>query len=92
MEEAYKFSIETYEHLLSFGVAKELARTVLPVGLYTEFYWSINARSLMNFVRLRNAPEAMQEIRDFAASVEYLFSMIMPVTYEAFLEFDRVAV
>ncbi len=37
------------------GVAKEVARSVLPVGLYTEFYWSVNARSLMNFLSLRNS-------------------------------------
>ncbi len=52
-----------YQELLAAGVAKEVARTVLPVGLYTEFYWSVNARSLMNFLSLRNAPTAQHEIR-----------------------------
>ena len=47
----------------SAGVAKEVARSVLPVGLYTEFYWSVNARSLMNFLSLRNAETAQLEIR-----------------------------
>jgi thymidylate synthase (FAD) len=92
VQEVYDFANQTYQQLLAQGVAKEIARIVLPVGTYTEFYWSINARSLMNFVALRNSPEAMLEIREFASAIEYIFSQIMPVTYESFIEFGRVAV
>ena len=54
---------------VELGVARELARSVLPVGAYTEFYWTVNARSLMNFVSLRNAETAQREIRRYAEAV-----------------------
>jgi thymidylate synthase (FAD) len=90
--EVCNFAQDTYEKLLEAGVAKELARIVLPVNTYTEFYWSVNARSILNFLSLRNAPEAMLEIREFAESVEYIFSQIMPVTYTAFVNSERIAI
>lgn len=92
MNEVFEYSQQVYEQLIANGVAKELARIVLPVSIYTEFYWTINARSLINFIALRNAPEAMLEIREFAAAIEHIFSMCMPVTYEAFLESGRIAI
>lgn len=80
-----------YEELMGAGVAKELARCVLPMGAYTEFYWTVNARSLMNFVSLRNADTALLEIRRFAVAVEQLFATQMPVTYRAFIDNKRRA-
>ena len=56
------------------GVARELARSVLPVGAYTQFYWTVNARALMNFVSLRNAEFAQLEIRRYAEAVEAFFA------------------
>ena len=47
----YDHAYQTYEELLEQGVAKEVARNVLPVAIYTQFYWTVNARSLMNFLR-----------------------------------------
>jgi thymidylate synthase (FAD) len=76
---------------LELGVAKELARFVLPVGLYTEFYWTVNARALMNFISLRNAETAMWEIAQYGAAVEGFFAELMPATHKAFEEFGRVA-
>jgi thymidylate synthase (FAD) len=73
------------------GVARELARAVMPVGAYTEFYWTVNARALMNFVSLRAAETAQREIRRYADAVERLFADKMPVTYEAFVASDRTA-
>ena len=69
----------------SAGVAKEVARSVLPVGLYTEFYWSVNARSLMNFLSLRNAAAAQYEIRVYAEAAEQHFAHAMPVTHASFV-------
>ncbi len=57
----------------------------MPVGAYTEFYWTVNARALMNFVSLRAAETAQREIRRYADAVEQLFAEKMPVTYEAFV-------
>ena len=54
------------------GVARELARSVMPVGAYTEFFWTINARSLMNFISLRAAETAQREIRRYADAVRGL--------------------
>jgi thymidylate synthase (FAD) len=80
-----------YQELLEMGIARELARLVLPVAIYTEFYWSVNARSLMNFLSLRNAEPAMWEIRQYAAAAEQFFATLMPVTHAAFVKFGRVA-
>jgi thymidylate synthase (FAD) len=91
LQAVYEQAYSTYERLVEAGVARELARSVLPVGAYTQFYWTVNARSLMNFLSLRNAQAAQLEIRRYAEAVEHLFAGRMPVTYAAFLENGRVA-
>ena len=88
---SYVASYGRYQELLERGVAKEVARTVLPVGLYTEFFWSVNARSLMNFLSLRNASTAQREIRLFAEACEAHFAHAMPVTHAAFVAQERTA-
>jgi thymidylate synthase (FAD) len=88
---AYESAYETYERLVEQGVARELARSVLPVGAYTEFFWTVNARSLMNFVSLRAAETAQREIRRYAGAVEAFFAQQMPITYDAFVANGRVA-
>jgi thymidylate synthase (FAD) len=87
----YDAAYEAYERLVELGVARELARLVIPVGAYTEFYWTVNARSLMNFVSLRAAETAQREIRRYADACERLFAERMPVTHAAFVALDRVA-
>lgn len=87
----YDAAFAAYERLVDLGVARELARCVMPVGAYTEFYWTINARSLMNFVSLRAAETAQREIRRYAEAVELFFAEKMPVTHAAFVANDRVA-
>ena len=91
MDRLYREAWSTYSELVDMGVARELARFVLPVGLYTEFYWTVNARSLMNFLSLRNAGAAMWEIRQYAEAVESFFARCMPVTHAAFQEYGRAA-
>jgi thymidylate synthase (FAD) len=68
-----------------------VARAVLPVGAYTEFYWTVNARSLMNFVSLRAAETAQREIRQYAEAVERFLEERMPITHAAFVANDRTA-
>ncbi len=87
----YEQAYATYERLLEQGVAKEIARNVLPVAIYTQFYWTVNARSLMNFVSLRNAETAQREIRRYAEAVERFFAGAMPVTHAAFVANERRA-
>ena len=91
--DAVKFSIKgsatlalnTYHELIRAGVAREMARIVLPVGMYTQFWFTVNARSLMNFLELRNAPEAQLEIQLYAEALETIFAERMPLTYQAFV-------
>jgi thymidylate synthase (FAD) len=91
MGTVYEQAFETYERLVEAGVARELARSVMPVGAYTEFYWTVNARALMNFVSLRAHETAQREIRRYAEAVEVFLAEKMPVTHAAFVANDRVA-
>ncbi len=91
MREVYEQAFATYERLVEAGVAREVARSVLPVGAYTEFYWTVNARSLMNFVSLRASETAQREIRRYAEAVEHFLEQQMPVTYAAFVAGGRRA-
>lgn len=64
---------------------------VLPVSMFTQFYWTVNARALMNFLSLRTDNNAQMEIREYAAAVEELFKDAMPVTYQAWIDNGKVA-
>ena len=91
LQAVYETAYRAYQRLVELGVARELARAVLPVGAYTEFYWTVNARSLMNFVSLRAAETAQREIRRYADACEQFFADRMPVTHAAFVDAGRVA-
>jgi thymidylate synthase (FAD) len=91
LQEVYEQAYATYERLVEAGVARELARCALPVGAYTEFFWTVNARALMNFVSLRAAETAQREIRFYAEAVERFLAERMPVTHAAFVANDRTA-
>jgi len=91
LQEVYDAAYQTYEELVEAGVAREVARAALPVGAYTEFYWTVNARSLMNFISLRNSETAQREIRRYAEACERFLEEQMPVTYAAFVANDRTA-
>lgn len=77
--------LATYKKMIEMGVAREMARMVLPVNLYTEFYWTVNARSLMNFVALRADGHAQWEIQQYGEAMARAFKETMPWTYTAFL-------
>jgi len=87
----YDAAYAAYTRLVEQGVARELARAVLPVGAYTEFYWTVNARALMNFLSLRAAESAQREIRRYAEACEHFLAKRMPITYDAFVANDRRA-
>jgi thymidylate synthase (FAD) len=91
LRRVYETAYDAYARLVELGVAREVARSVLPVGAYTEFYWTVNARSLMNFVSLRAAETAQREIRRYADAIEEFFARHMPVTHAAFVANGRVA-
>lgn len=87
----YEAAYATYERLVERGIAREIARCVLPVGAYTEFYWTVNARALMNFVSLRATEYAQREIRLYAEKVEEFLAERMPLTHAAFVGNSRTA-
>src|SRR5437868_2370443 len=91
LQGVYDAAYAAYERLVELGVARELARCVMPVGAYTEFYWTVNARALMNFLSLRAAETAQREIRRYAEACERFFAELMPVTHAAFVDSGRVA-
>jgi thymidylate synthase (FAD) len=90
IREANQFAYGAYLDLIEAGVAKEVARMVLPVSMYTQFYWTVNARALMNFLSLRTHDTAQREIREYANAVETFFAELMPVTYEAWVVNSKV--
>lgn len=89
MEKTNATMYEVYQKLLEAGVAKEVARGILPVSMYTQFYWTVNARALMNFLSLRTHETAQLEIREYAKQVEAIFAEKMPVTYNWWTEYGR---
>ena len=76
-----------YEEFLQNNVARELARIVLPLSLYSEFYWEMNLHNLLHFLRLRLDAHAQKEIRDFAQQVAKCTQAVAPLAWEAFEEY-----
>lgn len=96
--EVYTFAWEKYKHMLSEGIAKEVARDVLPVGIYSQMYVTCNARSLMHFLSLRiedlsarYPSHPLYEIQQVALKMENFFKNQFPITYETFIKNGRVA-
>lgn len=72
-----------YKEMLAAGVAKEVARMVLPLNIFTSFYATCNPRNLMQFLDLRTDKQAMYEIACVAHDMSDIFRQQMPMTYEA---------
>lgn len=79
-------SYQVYQALLQLGLARELAREVLPVGLYTEFYWKQNLHNLLHFLKLRLDWHAQSEIRQFAEALAHFVQQAVPLTWSSFEE------
>lgn len=77
-----------YQHLAGeLGIARELARTVLPVSLYTQWIWKIDLHNLMHFLSLRLDPHAQVEIRLFAEAMAGFVRAWVPQAWEAFTDY-----
>jgi thymidylate synthase (FAD) len=74
------------------GIARELARTVLPVSLYTQWIWKIDLHNLLHFLDLRLDPHAQIEIRVFAEAMAEFVQAWVPHAWEAFVDYRREAV
>ena len=88
----------SYQEMLDAGIAREVARMVLPVTIYSSAYVTLNARSLMNFLSLRRKVEGshfpsypQREIEMVAEQYEAHFERLMPLTHAAFVAHGRVA-
>lgn len=78
---------DLYEEMVStHRMRRELARSLLPVGLYTRFYWTVNGSSLMNFLVLRTDKHAQKEIRKYAEAVLKLTRSAAPVSFSTMEE------
>lgn len=75
-----------YRALIDLGVAREIARLVLPTSLYTEWYWKIDLHNLFHFLSLRTDPHAQQEIRDYAQVIEDIVAIVVPVAHKKYKE------
>lgn len=77
-------AMATYNWMLKEGIAREMARMALPVNLYSDMWFSCNARSLMNFIELRSEDHAQAETRLYSDALAECLKSVMPWTYEAF--------
>lgn len=91
-------SYQYYQQILEAGVAREVARAVLPVNIYSSMFVTMNARALMNFLSLRTMREGthfpsfpQREIEMVAEKMEDLWAEKMPVTWQTFNKNGRVA-
>lgn len=97
-ESACLKAYEAYESMLAAGVAREVARIVLPLNIYSSAYVTMNARGLMNFLSLRRKSEdsrfpsyPQREIEMVAERYEEEWAQLMPLTHAAFVANGRVA-
>ena len=98
IKESCTVAYENYKKILASGVAREVARAVLPVTLYSSMYVTMNARALMNFLSLRTSREGshfpsypQREIEMVAEQMEQHFARLMPITYAAFEKSGHIA-
>lgn len=97
-EAACRAAYGAYQTMLEAGVAREVARIVLPLSIYSSAYVTMNARALMNFLSLRRKAEGshfpsfpQREIEMVAEKYEEIFARLMPLTHAAFVAGGRVA-
>ncbi len=91
METSYRQAYDAYQRMLAEGIAREVARAVLPVGVFSSMYATCNARSLMHFLGLRTQHELaavpsfpQREIEMVAERMEAEWAKLMPLTHAAF--------
>ena len=77
---------DEYRSMLEFGIAREVARNILPVSLYTRFYATANLRNWLHFISLRTDPTALHEIQDAACQVADLIQEKWPTAWAAYEE------
>lgn len=88
IERAYRAADYSYRNLLEMGVPREVARCVMPVGIYSEMVASVSLWNLFKFMDLRWHPDAQKEIRDYAAAIFELLgqSEKFPIILDLYME------
>ena len=78
--------IETYNKLLDMGVAREQARSILPLTVYTKVWWTASFQSIMNFIELRDEPTSQVEIQEYAKAMKKIVLTLFPETTKLWSE------
>ena len=86
-EEISKRSFDLYSEMNENGIARELARAILPVNFYTEWYWKNDLHNTFHFLRLRMDAHAQYEIRVYANAMAEIIKKIVPMAFEAFEDY-----
>jgi hypothetical protein len=79
-------TIETYNQLLEMGVAREQARSILPLTVYTKVWWTASFQSIMNFIELRDEPTSQVEIQEYARAMKKIVLTLFPETTKLWSE------
>lgn len=97
LADSYNHSYNIYRQIIGLGVAKEVARKALPLGMYTKMYITAKPRNLLQFLSLRTINEdatypsyPMHEIREVADQIEVFFKEQFPITWSAWNQYGRV--
>lgn len=85
--EISKRSFEMYQDMNDEGLARELARAVLPVNLYTEWYWKNDLHNLLHFIGLRSDSHAQYEIRVYSDAMATFVKQVAPIAWEAYQDY-----
>ena len=91
IEEQSQKAYAAYEKMIAQGVARELARIVLPQNIYTQFYWKCDLHNLLHLIALRSHSTAQYEVREFSHAIEEIVKEWVPITYEAFVDYRKEA-
>jgi len=86
LEVACEAAFRAYQHLILEGAAREMARMVLPVNCYTQWYFQIDLHNLFHFLRLRLDGHAQFEAREYAKVMVDMVKTVTPMAHEAFVD------
>jgi len=90
LREHGEMAFDAYSTLLqNHDLSRELARTLLPLSTYTEWYWKIDLKNLFHFLNLRTDSHAQWEIRAYAIEMEKIVAEWVPMAYQAWVDWER---
>ena len=85
-KEAQNKAVDNYNKLLKMGVAREQARSILPLTVYTKVWWTASFQSIMNFIELRDEKTAQVEIQEYARALKGIMLEVFPETTKIWSE------